>query len=139
MRIVPLVAVVFALTLDVAAARAQPAPDVRAASEPALRQLEAFNRNDYDAAYAFASSEIRQLFDRAAFERMVKGGYPEIAASARVRIAEHRVAPNGHVFLLLKILGANGRHIEAVYEMVLESDVWKINGVVAQPDPAEEA
>jgi Domain of unknown function (DUF4864) len=138
-RSVPLVAVVVAVTLGVAAAHAQPAPDVQAASAPALRQLEAFNRNDYDAAYAFASSEIRRLFDRAGFERMVKSGYPEIAASARVRIADHRVAPNGHVFLLLKILGANGRHIEAVYEMVFEAGVWKINGVVAQPDPAEEA
>lgn len=139
MRIATLVGAVLAVTLEITAARAQSATDVRAVSEPVLRQLEAFNRNDYDAAYAFASSQIRQLFDRAAFERLVKSGYPEIAASARARIADHHVAPDGHVFLLLKIRGANGRHVEAVYEMVWEADTWKINGVVAQPDPGEEA
>ena len=70
---------------------------------------------------------------------MVKTGYPEIADSMRARLVEQRLAPSGHVFLLLKIRGANGQQVEALYEMVWESGAWKINSVVARPDPGEEA
>jgi len=113
--------------------------DEKAAAEPVLRQLEAFRRNDYDAAYAFASEEIRRLFDRAAFERMVRSGYPEIANSLRATVIATRVGPEGHLYLVIKIRGANGTPVEAVYDMVREGGSWKINGVVAKPDPGEEA
>jgi hypothetical protein len=130
-------ALLFALVLA-APARAQ-APDATTAADQVLRQLDAFRRNDYDAAYAMASVEIHSLFDRRAFEQMVRTGYPEIAECVRARVAERRAAPDGRVLLLMKILGANGNHVEAVYEMVWEADAWKVNGVVAQPDPGEEA
>jgi hypothetical protein len=87
-----------------------------------LRQLDAFRRDDYDTAYTFASAEIDRLFDRRAFEQMVKTGYPEIATSVRAHVASTRTAPNGTVYLVIRIRGA-----------------WKINGVVAQPDPGEAA
>jgi hypothetical protein len=35
----------------------------------------------------------------------------------------------------VKVRGANGKDIEAFYELVLESGQWKINGVAAKPDP----
>jgi len=136
-RHAPFVAVVLAATLVTPALHAQTPEDRERASEPVLRQLEAFRRGDYDLAYSFASTEIRSLFDRPAFERMVKSGYPEIAESARVRVVERRVAPDGHVLLVLKIHGVNGRHVEALYEMVWEAGTWKINGVMARPDPGE--
>jgi hypothetical protein len=110
-----------------------------AAAEPIFRQLDAFRRDDYDAAYAFASAEIRSLFDRRAFERMVRHGYPEIAEATSARVADTRLAPDGHAYIRLKIRGANGQHVEAIYEMVHEGGAWKINGVVARPDPGEEA
>jgi ABC-type transporter MlaC component len=119
-----------------ASAHAQ--PPLETVAEPIVQQLEAFRRDDYDAAYAFASAQIRQLFDRRAFEQMVRGGYPEIARSTRVRIADTRLAPDGHVYVRMKIRGANGEHVEAVYEMVREDGAWKINGVVTRPDPGEE-
>ena len=130
--------VVLVVMLAAVLARAQPIGDLDAASEPVLRQLEAFRRSDYDLAYTFASSQIRALFDRPAFERMVRSGYPEIADSTRARIVERRVTPEGQVLFLLKIRGANGRHVQAIYEIVWEAQAWKINGVVAQPDPGEE-
>lgn len=132
-----LVAAITALL--VSAVVAQPAADGTAAADPALRQLDAFRRNDYDTAYTFASAEIRRRFDRPGFETMVKSGYPEIAHSARARVVSTRVTPEGTVHLVLKIRGANGQHVEALYEMVLEAGGWKINGVVARPDPGEEA
>jgi Domain of unknown function (DUF4864) len=131
-----------ALLLPLAPARAQApgsATEVEAASEPVMRQLEAFRRDDFDAAYAFASAEIRQRFDRARFEAMVRGGYPEIARSVFEAVAQGERAPNGNVYLVLKIRGANGVSIEAVYEMVSESGGWKINGVVTKPDPGTSA
>lgn len=126
-----------AVLLLTATASAQ--SDEKAAAEPVLKQLDAFRHNDYDTAYGFASAEIRQQFDRPAFERMVRGGYPEIADSVRAHVAGAKPSPDGHIYLLVKIRGANGRQIEAVYDMVREAGGWRINGVVARPDPAEDA
>ena len=112
---------------------AKPAP--KEATEPVIKQLEAFRRGDFDTAYTFASSEIKEQFSRPAFEQMVKTGYPEIAHSTFATIAASAVAPNGHVYLSVRIRGANGNSIEAFYELVLESGQWKINGVTSKPDP----
>ena len=108
----------------------------RAAAEPIMKQLDAFKRDDYDAAYGFASAEIRQMFDRRAFERMVKTGYPEIARSSFALVGETEERADGHVLVKVKIRGANGNGIEALYEMVKEPDGWRINGVVTRPDAA---
>jgi uncharacterized protein DUF4864 len=104
------------------------------AAEPVMKQLEAFRRGDFDTAYTFASSDIKQQFDRPAFEHMVKNGYPEIARSTFATVAGSTMAPNGHAYLSIKIRGANGNSIEALYELVLENGQWKINGVSAKPD-----
>ena len=120
--------------LAVAVAHAQAERDPKAAAEPVMKQLEAFRRDDYDTAYTFASQQIREMFDRASFEQMVKGGYPEIARSAFAVVAESRLAADGHVRLRVKIRGTNGSGVEAVYDMVWEGDRWRINGVVTRPD-----
>ena len=117
-----------------AVATAQPAGGLPDAGQVALRQLDAFRHDDFDAAYAFASSDIRLLFDRQAFERMVRGGYPEIARSVSGLVTDGHVGPNGHAWVTLLIHGANGRAIEALYELVWEDRQWRINGVVTRPD-----
>jgi hypothetical protein len=114
---------------------AQTGPDPTGALEPVLKQLEAFRGDDYETAYTFASASIQEMFDRAAFERMVKGGYPEIARSSSAHVVESRVGPDGHVYLRLKIRGSNGNSIEAVYDVIWEGGRFRINGVVAKPDP----
>ena len=129
-----LIAIAAALAA-VAPVLADDAADAKAAAEPIMKQLDAFRRDDYDTAYDFASAEIQQLFDRAAFERMVKGGYPEIAKSTSALIARSEVTPDGHVHVRVRIRGANGNGIEAVYDMVREPRGWRINGVVTKPDP----
>ena len=100
-----------------------------------MKQLEAFRRGDFDTAYTFASADIQQQFDRPAFEQMVKGGYPEIAASSFATVVSSALAADGHAYVAVKVRGANGKDIEAFYELVLESGQWKINGVAAKPDP----
>ena len=114
---------------------AQTGPDPKHAVEPVMKQLEALRRDDYDTAYTFASASIRERFDRSAFERMVRDGYPEVARSSSAHVVESRVGPDGHVYLRLKIRGANGNDIEAVYDMIWEGGRFRINGVVAKPDP----
>jgi ABC-type transporter MlaC component len=131
--VVALAATILVADAIAVAQQAKPAP--REAAEPVLKQLEAFRRGDFDAAYTFASAEIKQQFNRQAFEQMVKTGYPEIARSTFASVAGSAVAPNGHVYLSVKIRGSNGNSVEALYELVLENGEWKINGVSSKPDP----
>ena len=124
------------LLVPASSAWAQTAPPApKEATEPVMKQLEAFRRGDFDTAYTFASSEIKEQLTRPAFEQMVKGGYPEIAHSTFAAVGASAVAPNGHAYLSVKIRGANGNSIEAFYELVFENGQWKINGVTAKPDP----
>ncbi len=117
---------------------AQPArPAPKEAMEPPMKQLEAFRRGDFDTAYTFASAEIKEQFDREAFEQMVRGGYPEIARSTSATVAQSILAPDGTVYVTLKIRGSNGKSIEALYELVLQNGQWKINGVRSRPDPGQ--
>jgi hypothetical protein len=114
-------------------AAAQPDADVAAAAGVVLQQLDAFRRGDFDTAYGFASTTIRELFDRRAFEEMVTRGYPEIAQSTSAYVASHR-RTDAAIYLVLRIRGANGNAIEAVYELVPERGSFRVNGVVARPD-----
>lgn len=134
-----LVALLVAAALPAGIALAQSDRSITLATEVVMRQLDAFRRNDFDTAYTFASTMIRDMFDRQAFERMVRAGYPEVASSVSAFVSESVVAPNGGVYLRLRIRGANGNRIEAIYEMVWEDGHWRINGVVAKPDPSEPA
>jgi hypothetical protein len=127
------------LALWPAAAAAQSAADVKDAGGVVLQQLDAFRRDDFETAFGFASSQIHQLFDRARFEQMVRTGYPEIARSASAIIDGVQRADGGRLYLSARVRGANGRVVEAVYEMVSEDGRWRINGVVTRPDSSEKA
>lgn len=121
-------------------ARAQgPDPDLEAATRVVMQQLDAFRRDDFDAAFGLASAEIHQLFDRTRFEAMVRGGYPEIAHSSSAFVTGSERGPGGRLYLLLHVSGVNGEAVEAVYEMVREAGAWRVNGVVARPDTSERA
>ena len=122
-----------------AGAAAQVDPETEAAGRIVMQQLEAFRRDDFDTAFGFASAEIHELFDRARFEVMVRGGYPEIARSVSAFIDGSERGAGGRLYLLVRVRGANGRGIEAVYEMVREDRGWRINGVVTRPDTSERA
>jgi hypothetical protein len=105
-----------------------------AAERVVMRQLEAFRADDYDTAYTFAATVIRQAFDRAAFERMVRIGYPEIASSAHAVVIKHETTVDERRYLTLRVLGTSGTRIVAIYEMVREGADWRISGVVTRPD-----
>lgn len=123
----------FAAALVVRVADAQLPSEVTAAAATVTRQLEAFRRGDFDAAYGFASTSIKEIFDRPTFETMVRRGYPEIAQSTSAVVTGGDVGADGHVHVRLTIHGANGRSVDAVYDMVQEGSDWRIDGVVARP------
>ena len=135
----PTLLLVALLALGPAVVAAQTDADVKEAGGVIMQQLDAFRRDDFDAAFGFASSEIHQLFDRARFEQMVRDGYPEIARSASAVIDGGERADAGRLYLFVRVRGANGRVVEAVYEMVREGGGWRINGVVTRPDSSEKA
>jgi hypothetical protein len=103
-----------------------------AAAEPVMRQLEAFRRDDYDAAYAFASQEIQLRFDRPRFEVMVRTGYPEIARSTVADVIGTELQPGGVAYVTVRVHGANGQTVEARYELVWQG-AWRINAVATRP------
>ena len=107
--------------------------DAKSAAEPVVKQLEAFRRGDFDTAFTFASGMIRAQFDRQAFETMVRGGYPEIARSTFAAVTKTELESPGLAYVTVKIRGANGQAVEALYEMIWE-DGWRINGVATRPD-----
>jgi hypothetical protein len=107
--------------------------DAKAAAAPVVKQLEAFRRDDYDTAFTFASAEIQAQFNRQTFEEMVRRGYPEIARSSFAAVVKTELAPHGAAYVTVKIRGANGQSIEALYELVWQ-DGWRINGVVTRSD-----
>jgi hypothetical protein len=116
------------------AAHAQAArTDPKTAAVPVMKQLEAFRRDDFDTAFTFASGAIRAQFDRPGFETMVRRGYPEIARSAFAAVVKTELPSEGVAYVTVKIRGANGQSIEALYELTWEDD-WKISGVVTRPD-----
>ncbi len=105
----------------------------KTAAEPVVKQLEAFRRGDFDTALTFASGMIQAQFDRQTFETMVRGGYPEIARSTFAAVTRTELESPGLAYVTVKIRGANGQAIEALYEMIWE-DGWRINGVATRPD-----
>jgi hypothetical protein len=125
------------LILGPSPALAQSDADVKDAGAVIMQQLEAFRRDDFDTAFGFASDQIHQLFDRTRFEQMVRGGYPEIARSASAVIDGVERGDGGRLYLFVRVRGANGRLVEAVYEMMQEAGRWRINGVVTRPDSSE--
>jgi uncharacterized protein DUF4864 len=128
-----------ALLLAASPPAAQPDHDLADARAAVLAQLDAFRADNFDAAFRFASAEIHEQFDRGRFETMVREGYPEIARSVSAVVDGAERGPNGHLYLFVRVRGANGKAVQAVYEMVAEDGGWKVNAVVTRPDTSETA
>ncbi len=95
-------------------------------------QLAAFRQEDYTTAYTFAAADFKAQISRAAFERMVKTGFPQIARS---RSAEYGIIlENGSdARVEVTIVGENGTRIHYQYVLHRERGGWKIGGVNEGP------
>ncbi len=98
-----------------------------------LDQLAAFRRDDWATAYACASSTIQARFGLGAFRQMVTSGYAPIARSARATVSKVDVVGAGRGLVEVRVEGANGETVDALYELVDEQGSWRINGVLTRP------
>ena len=99
-------------------------------------QLAAFRQEDYSMAYTFAAADFKAQISLAAFERMVKAAFPQIARS---RAAEYGIiVENGdNAKVEVTIVGETGTRIHYQYILHRESGDWKIGGVnEGQPEKA---
>ena len=98
-----------------------------------MRQIEALRARDFASAYALVSRDFRRNFSRNEFEWMVKRAHPEVASSKHAFVVRTREA-GGFVYVTVKIEGQNGKHIEALYEIVREGDALKVNALSSRGD-----
>jgi hypothetical protein len=118
--------------LATAASAQQPA--VSAADRAAIRdviqgQVEAFRRDDGDAAFGYASPTIQGMFGHSdVFMDMVRQGYRPVY---RPQVFDFReiVEMHGELAQKVHVVGPDGRPVTAVYPMTqLPDGSWRING-----------
>jgi hypothetical protein len=120
-------AVCAALFLAMAApAAAEESPAIRGVISD---QLEAFQRDDWEGAFAFASPGIRSMFRTPEnFGRMVRGGYAMVWRPSDVEFGPLEDGPRGPVQIVY-FIDSDGARWVAAYEMEQVDGVWRIDGV----------
>lgn len=132
----------FLVLLGVVAGLSMPAmAQVSSSDHAAIRdviqgQVDAFRRDDGDAAFGYASPAIRGMFGNPEmFMDMVRQGYQPVY---RPRVFEFReiVTLHGMVTQKVHVVGPDGRPVTAFYPMMqLPDGSWRIEGCYLQaPD-----
>lgn len=92
-------------------------------------QLEAFQQDDFAAAFEFASPNLQRLFQTPQnFEQMVTRGYPMVWRPGNVRYLEMR-EQGGVFWQRVMITDQSGRVHVLEYRMLETGSGWRINGV----------
>lgn len=121
------------------------AQDVSAADGAAIRdviqgQVEAFRRDDGEAAFGYASPSIRRQFGTAdMFMRMVREGYQPVY---RPKVFDFReiVTLHGQITQTVRVVGPDGQLATAYYPMTqLPDGTWRINGCYLQAPEEHQA
>ena len=104
-------------------------------------QLEAFKKDDGQAAYAFAAPTVKSFFpDAETFMGMVRHGYEPIYKNTKYVFGELTTDPFGRPAQHVIITASNGKRYEAVYAMQQQPDgSWKIAGVQMVEIPSVDA
>lgn len=129
-----LAVVAVALGLDTARRSRAELAGARAAQVTVCRQLDAFNRDDYRAAYQFAAPEIQAQFSLPEFRQMVQRGYSQIAHSRSASFGRPVVHGESAV-LRVTITGQDGVPAPFAYLMRREKGGWRVAGVMSEHAP----
>ena len=91
-------------------------------------QLAAFRAGEYYKAYAFAASQIKDMFPVENFKEMVEAAYPVIAHST---LAEFGLAIDTGDEAVINVRVENAERKSVLYQYQLEKQAgkWKISGV----------
>ncbi|BAZ06388.1 DUF4864 domain-containing protein [Calothrix sp. NIES-3974] len=102
------------------------------------QQLHAFQHDNADQAFAFASPAIQAQFrNPQTFMRMVKSGYAPVYRPRSV-IFEGITTIEGNITQILLLLSPNGKPVRGLYLMEKQANqTWKINGCVLIPVDAD--
>lgn len=126
----------FAVIVFVAGAAAPARAELTAADRDAIEatisaQIEAFQRDDGEAAFAFAAPEIRAQFgDAETFMAMVQTGYNAVYRPQSVRFLALEVT-DGVPTQEVLVVGPDGLPYFALYMMERQADEsWRIGGVL---------
>ena len=98
-------------------------------------QIEAFQRDDFETAFTYASPFIKSIFQTPErFGQMVKRGYPMVWRPEDVQFLEQRDV-DGFRYQKVLFKDASGGLTVLEYEMLKIGDIWHINGVQRLQDP----
>ena len=121
------------------------AQDISPADRAAIRdiiqsQVEAFRRDDGDAAFGYASPTIRGMFGSSEiFMDMVRQGYQPVYRPREFDFREI-VTLDGQVTQKVNVVGPDGRPVTAFYPMTqLPDGTWRINGCYLQAPEEHQA
>lgn len=91
-------------------------------------QLAAFRNGDFNRAYGFADSSLRQEFTAPAFREMVRASYPAVATSTSATYGV--VFDNGRIgIVMVCLISPAGRLVHYQYLLRREPVGWRISGV----------
>ena len=139
MRIAGLLWPVLALCLMHAAAPARADADATPADRQAIRavieqQIAAFQRDDAEAAFSYASPKIQRMFGSSdKFMRMVRQGYQPVYRPRQVQFGL-LARIEGQVTQRVLLIGPDGLPATALYVMQrLPDGTWRIDGCMLLP------
>ena len=103
----------------------------KAAVASVLAQLKAFARDDYAKAVQYQSANLKQNFPSvAAFKQMMTSAYPEFAHYKSAQFGDAQADTGGvHVLLPVTLTGQDGIVVKAMYILVREGRIYKVDGV----------
>ena len=121
------------------------AQDVSDADRTAIRdiiqsQVEAFRRDDGDAAFGYASPSIRGMFGSSEiFMDMVRQGYQPVYRPREFDFREI-VTLHGQITQKVHVVGPDGQPVTAFYPMTqLPDGTWRIDGCYLQAPEEHQA
>lgn len=139
-RILAALAIAICLTGPLAQPAAAQSTEDAAGIEAAIRaQLDAFQADDWEQAFSFASPAIQGMFhDPETFSRMVTDSYPMVWRPKGFSVGALSMSPRGLKQTVI-FEDRNGRFHIADYFMQMIDGAWRINGVSIRPAPEQNA
>ena len=108
----------------------------RAIEDTISSQIEAFQVDDFERAFNYASPFIQGVFGtHQRFGMMVKNGYPMVWRPAELEFL-NQFEDRGFTYQNIRIRDQNGIFHALEYQMISTPDGWRINGVRFIEDPA---
>ena len=134
-RLVALLGLLLGLAVPALAQDLDLSPADRTAIRDIIQsQVEAFRRDDGDAAFGYASPTIRSMFGSPEiFMDMVRQGYQPVYRPREFDFGEI-VTLDGQVTQKVHVVGPDGRPVTAFYPMTqLPDGTWRIDGCYLEP------